>query len=577
MARILCIDDEKDIREDVAEVVQEAGYEVIEAGNGQEGLEIILSEHPDLVLCDINMPGLNGFRLLTEIQNKHPECRDIPFLFLTANTNRDDILNGLGLGADDYITKPIDHELLILKIMSSLRIPEEYKERIRTIKSTDTVTGLPNRMKSLEFLFDAMIDIHKADNSITAISLTLEDFKGTVERYGRGGSEKILLEVALRLQSCAQEGDFVGNLGGEDFLFIFQGGAPYSETVARRIQKALTPNFMVDGRETSLKITMGLASYPGSVDDPYTLMQYADLALQQARSQGLYCMSFTPEFNWRAEQRRDVATFFDGAMSRGELALNFQPLVDSGSGKIIGAEALLRWNNAELGNVPPDQFIPIAEESGLIMEIGKWVLENACLQAREWQSLHGVPYRIAVNVSATEFTHGQIIKEVSNALQKSGLAPDCLEIEVTEGMLLKDSDNILDILTTLKKIGVRLSIDDFGTGYSSLSYLKKFPFDTLKIDRSFVSEIEAGASNAELCSTIIHMAHTLDLEVIGEGVENETQMEFLGREGCDLFQGYFLGKPMPGAEFISMLKNLDDELDFLQDGSITQDHCSGLI
>lgn len=554
MVKVLCIDDEVDIRRDIVEVVSEAGYEVLEAGNGEDGLESILKNHPDLVLCDINMPGMSGRELLLELHLKHSECLEIPFIFLSADGARDDVLSGLGLGADDYLTKPIDHELLLLKLMSALRIPGEYQNRLDRLCVVDDVTRLPNRAKALESLLHSMSRMHDTDDKITVMSLTIEGFKEAVETVGRVGGDKLLQDVAIRLQSCAESGELVANLGGEDFLFLFSDHDLYSESVVQRIQDEFSSPCIIEGREIRANLKIGLASFPGNGDDPYTLVQNADRALLQARKLGVDYQYFTSEMNERVARRVEIEDCLHTALHRDEFSVHFQPLLNLSSQQLIGAEALLRWNSPELGSIGPDEFIPIAEDSGLIAEIGQWVLEEACRHAREWQTLYGQPYRIAVNVSAKELMAGNMVRTVSNVLQETGLAPDCLELEMTEGILIQDGHGVRQTLNTFKEMGIRLSIDDFGTGYSALSYLKKFPFDTLKIDRSFISEVMTDASNATLCTAIIEMAHGLGLEVIGEGVEDADQMEFLSKKGCDFVQGYFVEKPLPVQDFISILE-----------------------
>ena len=554
MVKILCIEDEDSIRQDVVEELTESGFACFEASDGAEGLKAIYQHQPDLVLCDINMPKMDGHQLLKEIRTNHPDLASIPFIFLTASGTEEDVISGLNLGADDYLTKPINYDLLMVKLKSSLRLRDEYEARLKHESNFDTVTGLPNRVLALDRLFQELAWAHRKNQKVTVLSIGVTDFKNVNNMLGRSAGDELLKETAIRLMTCVHEDETVAHLGGNEFLIIVRDSNFYSDDVARLTLNAFSAPFFLENHEIKVNISMGLASYPADAQDPYTLMCNADAAMAKvADSGGAAYDYFMPSLTEEVDNRLEMESFLIHALERGELTLNFQPLVDTSSGSIIGAEALLRWSNPELGFVSPDKFIPIAEKNGLILAIGDWVLRTSCLQAKKWQDHLGRPFRMAVNMSVRQFSSEDVAKTVSDVLGESQLPAESLELEVTEGLLLGDNPLILSSLRRLHEMGVGLSIDDFGTGYSALSYLKKYPFDTLKIDRAFISGVIDDPSDAALVTAIIAMSHGMNLKVIAEGVEIPEQLAFLQGLECDFIQGYHYSKPLPVDEFTALL------------------------
>ena len=554
MVKILCIEDEGDIRQDIIEELTDEGYKCFEAVNGEEGLQAIYDHRPDLVLCDINMPKMDGRQLLAELRTNHPGLASIPFIFLTAYGNKEDVISGLELGADDYLTKPIDFELLLVKLRSSLRLSEEYQAQIAHEAHFDNVTGLPNRVLALDRLLQELARGHRDHQRVTVLSIGLMDFKKVIDSLGRSAGDQLLKDAARRLISCVHEDETVAYLSANEFLIIVNDENYYSEEVAQLALNAFSDPFILEEHEVMMNISIGLASYPVDAEDPYTLLRHADMAMTQAAEVGgVGYRYFMPSLTEELENRLEMESFLLHALEREELTLNYQPVVDIENGTIIGAEALLRWNNRELGFISPELFIPIAEKNGTIQAIGDWVLRTSCLQAKKWQDHCGAPFKMAVNMSVRQFSSEDIVTTISDILEESLLPAESLELEVTEGLLLGDSPLILSSLNKLHDMKVGLSIDDFGTGYSALSYLKKYPFDTLKIDRSFISGVIDDYSDAALVTAIIAMSHGMNLKVIAEGVETLEQLAFVQALKCDFVQGYYHSKPLPTDEFTALL------------------------
>jgi len=432
-----------------------------------------------------------------------------------------------------------------------------YKEHLFRQANFDKLTGLPNRALALDRLAQAINSAERHRRPLTLLFVDLDRFKYVNDTLGHHIGDDLLLEAAQRLSHCVRDEDTVARLGGDEFLILLvnQRGADDATLVAKKVLDVIDKPFLIDGRELNVTASIGLTMFPDDGRSASDLLRNADAAMHMAKRHGQNTYHFfTPEMNRRALDRLNIETHLRHAIRRQEFELYYQPLINLGSGAVVGMEALLRWHNSELGNPGPDRFIPIAEETGLIIPIGQWLLEQACRQAVQWQRAQHPPLRVAVNISSRQFVGGSVVHAVEKALGDSGLEPSLLELEITEGLLLGDAPQTRRALDRLKKIGVRLSLDDFGTGYSSLGYLRRYAFDVLKIDRSFIHDLEAKPEAAGLIKAIIAMAHSLGLEVIGEGVETALQAEFIRSRDCNLAQGYFYSKPLPAEQFSHWLE-----------------------
>ena len=438
-----------------------------------------------------------------------------------------------------------------------ISIRKRYEQQLLRQANYDILTGLPNRMLALDRLKLALAQARRESTLVGVMFLDLDNFKHINDTLGHDAGDNMLIEAARRISSCLRGTSTVARLGGDEFLVVLPGlnGPDASSQVAERILKTFAPPFMLSGQEVFVTTSIGIATFPDDSDNSGTLLQHADAAMYEAKHKGKSAYArFTPEMSEVSHERLQMESHMRKALELGEFELYFQPIVDTASGGLVAAEALLRWNNPAMGMVMPDRFIPLAEETGLIIPIGEWVVKEACQAAYCWQAMTGREISIAVNVSPRQFRDPGFTDAIMRALNDSNLRPELLELEITERLILDNSIETADILKQLDKVGIRLSVDDFGTGYSALSYLKSYPFDTLKIDKSFVQDVLKENEDASLVRAIINMAHSLGLKVVAEGVEEEDQTHFLKAEHCDYSQGYFYSRPLPEQDFIHWLE-----------------------
>jgi len=446
-----------------------------------------------------------------------------------------------------------------LSMMEDITRRKDDENRLIHQANYDMLTGLPNRALGQDRLEQAVHEARCSDEKLCVMFVDLDNFKNINDTLGHAVGDSLLVEAAKRLQECKRSTDTFARLGGDEFLVILtegHAGNVCGETVASRILELISAPFILGGREVIITASIGLANYPDDGEDAETLMRNADIAMYQAKSMGRNAMCrFLTEMTEVAEYRLQLETLLRHALERDELFLHFQPIISSGSHCAVTAEALLRWESPEIGLIGPDDFIPVAETTGLIVAIGEWVLLNACRHLKNWRLQGQTGMRVAVNVSARQFRKGvDLIGAVTAALDETGLPADALELEITEGLLMCDSPETAKTLDRLKKMGVRLCMDDFGTGYSALTYLQRYDFDILKIDRSFVKELLTNDRDAALVRAIIAMAHGIGIAVVAEGAEEEGHAQFLRGEGCDYIQGYYYSRPLSVDLFADFLR-----------------------
>lgn len=450
------------------------------------------------------------------------------------------------------------HSRCYTLVVQDISERHDFESRLTHLATHDVLTGLPNRTLFNDRLEQVLAHGKRADKLAALLFLDLDRFKGINDSLGHNIGDELLKVVADRLRKCLRKEDTLARLGGDEFTLIlpFLHHAEGASMVAQNILYALEQPFSLSGHELYISGSIGIALFPLDGDSVGELVRNADTAMYAAKNQGGNSYQFYSEkMNSRAASRLGMETQLRHALARGELALHYQPQVDFASQRIVGVEALVRWQHPEFGQVPPSVFIPVAEDTGLIVAIGEWVLRSACIQGRIWQE-EGFDITVAVNLSARQLTHSDLFGTVSSILNETGFKPCLLDLELTESMVMEKSAEMIEILHQLKELGVRISLDDFGTGYSSLSYLRRFPIDTIKIDRSFVQDITSETDGGALASAIIAMAHSLKMEVIGEGVESAEQLSYLRAHRCDVFQGYFFSRPVPRESVTSMLRNI---------------------
>jgi len=439
-----------------------------------------------------------------------------------------------------------------LAVKEDITARKEYEEQLLRQANYDALTGLPNRLLATDRLRQAVQRAARHGGHAAVVLIDIDRLRTLNDTMGHDAGDELLRQAAARLEGSMRAEDTVARLGGDEFLLVLSDIADPMDLhhVTAKVRELFAMPFLVGERDVVLGASMGVAIYPEDGDEPHVLIKNADAAMYIAKEGGNNGVRFfTHELHERAIHRLAIESGLRTALANGEFHLRYHPLVEASTGEATGAEALIRWISPELGMVPPDVFIPIAEETGHIVEIGEWVIRTACRDMASWSRMGLAPVRVAVNVSARQLADGRFLGIVSEALGENGLPADRLEVELTERVLLDRDSGTLDQLNQLKELGIRLSIDDFGTGYSAMSYLTAFEFDVLKIDRSFVTDVLSRSQDADLAQAIIAMAHALNLEVVAEGVELEGQAEFMRLHGCEFLQGYFFCKPLTFEEF----------------------------
>jgi diguanylate cyclase (GGDEF)-like protein len=441
-------------------------------------------------------------------------------------------------------------------------------DRIRFLAYHDTLTHLPNRLMFNEYLARALAFARRSDQRLALLFLDVDNFKRINDTLGHQIGDRLLEQVAKRLSSCLRtedclsrsdgetDKDTVARLGGDEFTFILPDiKHPHvAASVAARVQAELAKPFRIDQHEVFVTSSIGITTYPEDGQDAQTLVSNADVAMFHAKKRGKNNYQYyASSMNIAALERLTLEGELRKAIERDELVLYYQPQFECRTERILGVEALVRWQHPERGLVPPNQFIPLAEESGLIVPLGEWVLRTACTQMKAWHDRGLDPVCVSVNLSSAQFRNQRVDRQLAKILRETRLAPEHLVLELTESALMQAEDGVEDMLVAAKTLGVRISLDDFGTGYSSLSYLRRFPIDNIKIDRSFVHDIISSQSNAAITKAIIALAHGLGLSVTAEGVEHQDELEFLRRHECDKIQGYLLSRPLPAADVVRLL------------------------
>ena len=557
---VMMVDDEP-ITIDVTQVyLEEAGYSrFVSTSDPRRTLDLIKSERPDLLLLDVVMPDIDGFEILRAMEQAEL-LEEVPTIVLTSSTDAETKLRALELGATDFLSKPVDPSELVLRVRNTLAA-KAYRDRLAHY---DLLTGLPNRQTFVNRLDWALRHALRHKQTGAVLHVDIDGFKQINDALGPDHADELLREIAERIGNCVRGTDMLGRaenegkqpslsrLAGDEFVVLLPVISHTSNAahVAQRILQAIAEPISLAGQEMQITCCIGISTYPENGKDVNSIVANASAAMHQAkRLQKNSYQYYSSEFNAGALQKLTIANELRKAIEHDELCLFYQPKLSVGNGRLCGTEALVRWQHPQRGLVSPAEFIPIAEETGLIVPLGEWVLKAACAQATAWKSAGLRIPRIAVNVSSEQFRQGSLVHTLERILAETKAEASQLMIEITEGVIMDNADANIEVLQAVKAMGVHLSLDDFGTGYSSLSYLNRFPIDELKIDRSFVAEVAQPGDYSAIVSAIIAMAHSMRLIVVAEGVENQHQLQFLRSQGCDEYQGFMISRPVPAAEF----------------------------
>jgi diguanylate cyclase len=559
-ATVMMVDDEPTTIDVLQAFLENEGYKrFVTTSDSTRALELITSQNPDVILLDLHMPQVTGFDILMSIR-RDTRFRHTPVIVLTSATDSETKLKALQLGASDFLAKPVDPSELALRLRNTLAA-KAYQDRLTFY---DSLTALPNRRLFMDRLLWSLRCASRDRTLCAVLHVDLDHFKKINDSLGHEIGDRLLVAVGSRLQVCLQDLPVAGTsyeadsqpllsrVGGDEFNLLLPEVKRVESAVraAGGILAAMKEPFLIEGHEVFITASSGVAVFPNDGDSADALLKHAGVAMNQAKQQGRNTYQFySPKMNARALERLKLENQLRRALDRNELLPFYQPKVDIRTGHVVGAEVLLRWNHPQRGQVSPAEFVPLAEDTGLITDFGAWVLETACNQNSAWQTAALPKIRLAVNVSARQFRDGKFVETLRRALQSSGLDPQFLILELTENTIMENAQENLDILHEIKEMGVKLSVDDFGTGYSSLSYLKQLPLDELKIDRSFIAGIRTEKDDAPIVTSIISMAHSLNLRVVMEGVETERQLLFSRDRGCDEYQGFLFSRPVCSSEF----------------------------
>jgi diguanylate cyclase (GGDEF)-like protein len=592
-SRILIVDDIDENRAFLARRLKRRGFEVVEADGGAAALDCLAREPVDLVLLDVMMPEIDGLEVLRRIRGE-PSPVLLPVIMVTAKHESEDIVRALELGANDYVAKPIDFAVLLARIQtqvarkraeeglqrantelerrvaertaalldSNRRLEAEVAQRKRSearvqhMAYHDALTNLGNRLLLRENLEQRLVRLPERGETLAIVALGLDFFKTVNETLGPAVGDALLRKASERLRNEIGENDVLARLGGDEFGIVLGSLDEAEETgaIARRLIATLSAPYEIDGHQVVVGASAGITVCPGDGVETDRLLKNADLALYRAKTVGRGTFRFfEPEMDARAQARRALEADLRKALANGEFEIHYQPLVSLDSNRVSGFEALLRWHHPERGLIPPLDFIPLAEEIGLIAPVGEWVLREACAQATTWPD----EIKLSVNLSPVQFKGGRLAQTVMGALAASGLAPNRLDLEITEMVLLHDDEGNRATLHRLRDLGIGISIDDFGTGYSSLSYLRSFPFDKIKIDKSFVRDLSSRLDCDAIIRAVAGLGATLGVTTTAEGVETEEQLEKLRERGCGEVQGYLFSRPIPAAEVARLITRLN--------------------
>ena len=584
-SKVLVVDDDEINRLLIRETLQRSGLIVEEVESGEEAIEHFNQNPSDIILLDVVMEGMDGFDTCTLLR-RLPTGLHVPIIMMTGLNDIESINHAYESGATDFITKPINYTILVYRMRYMMRANQIFvrlhntEAKIVRLAYYDRLTNLPNQVFLNEYFNKIIEQSNHYNKRFAILSLDIDHFKRINNTWGQKTGNQLLKQIAERLIKCISVSDYLTyddltlpeqayqpndkndiliRMGGDEFVILLTDINLSNEVqnVVKHIYNILRKPFTVKKENFHLTVSSGIALFPDDGQDADTLLMCAEMAMHNAKQQGRNSFQFFHQsMNIKARQRLILENELHKAIENEEFEVYYQPKVELNKYKTIGMEALVRWNHPKKGIISPADFIPLAEETDLICILGEWVLRQACKHTKHWHE-QGFELKVAVNISAIQLKKSDLLNHINNALKESNLSPKYLELEITEGVLMEDSETSHAVLLAIKNIGVSIAMDDFGTGYSSLSYLKKFPFDTLKIDQSFMPDIDTEPDSTSLIPAIIALSKCLKLKVVAEGVETEAQLNFMKKYECDEIQGYLFSPPIPPEEFENWLNSME--------------------
>lgn len=556
VGKVLIADDDPSILLLLRHILTEDNYDVTEASSGLEAIELCREFTYDLAVLDFVMPDVDGITACKEIsfQISNPP----PILIITSLDDDASVNHAFNAGAVDYITKPINWSVFKQRV-KHIVMGEQSRQKVRRLEYHDALTSLPNRTLLLDRLESAILRAQRNEDMIALLMVDIDNLKLINETLGHHNGDKIIQSVASRLSNTIRDTDTLSRSGGDEFSMIIENINHLADVgvMAAKFSQAIEHKMTIQDQEIHVKASIGISIYPQDGTNIGSLLSHADAALYRAKDKGGNAYEFySPELGKKANRRLSLENNLRKAIENDQLVVYYQPKVNLSTGIASGMEALVRWNHPEQGIIPPDEFIPIAEETGLIIPLGQQVIEKSCTQFKKWLDASVPVNNISINVSARQFREQDLVSTFKKCLSQHQLDASNIELELTESTLLKNEDNAKKILNQLHDMGITISIDDFGTGYASLAYLKRLPIDILKIDRSFTDGILHDPDDIAIVKAIYGLARGLGLKLVAEGIETNEQLIKLTEMGVDYGQGYFWSPPLPSDQYLNLLEKL---------------------
>jgi diguanylate cyclase (GGDEF)-like protein len=546
---VVLADDDPSIRLMVRHVLESEDYEIVEAADGLEAIRAVEKYNPALILLDAVMPGLDGFTTCQQIKDKG--FKDIPVIMITGLDDDLSVERAYEVGAIDFITKPIKWAVLKHRVRSVIATVVAER-KVKLLAYRDSLTQLPNRLLFADRLEQSLIRAARNRDAVALMLIDLDDFKLVNDSFGHDAGDKLIKAIAKLLSSSLRRADTVARLGGDEFAVIVEGidSASDAISIADNLTTILKHNVRIDNHETFVSASVGIAVFPEDGSDARVLLKNADTAMFRAKENGRHCFQFyTPEMSVTAMERLDLENSLRKALQNDEFVLYYQPMVEIHQNEVAGVECLLRWQHPEKGIIEPEDFLEIAEDSGLIIPIGEWVIRTACRQIKQWHSAGLEQQNVSINISPRQFRDQDIVGLFKRELADSGVDAGCISIDIAESTLIENIGEVEKVLVKLHDMGMSIAINDFGTGFASVAYLKDFAIDVIKLDHGFISAIPDSEADSAIVTAVAGLTRGLKLKLLAVGVENERQLQMLKGLGCQLGQGNYWSKPLPADQY----------------------------